>query len=73
MACIGYLLATCWALSAILIQHCRPLFGIYWSCLTSVAQTDKVKMDFRKKKTMMNGKFGKGMGLGLLTLAYVRI
>ena len=73
MACIGYLLATCWALSAILIQHFRPLFGIYWSCLTFVAQRDKVKMDFRKKNTMMKGKFGKGIGLGLLTLAYVRI
>ena len=28
---------------------------------------------FQKKNTMMKGKFGKGMGLGLLTLAYVRI
>ena len=33
----------------------------------------EVKMDFRKRTQMMKGKFGKGTGLGLLTLAYVRI
>ena len=31
----------------------------------------RVLSNFREKKTMLDGKFGKGLGLGLLTLGYV--